>query len=423
MRRGAWFAVAACGAGVLLAGCASDRSPAFLERVGEAARVAGDRAVYRRYRGKYTGDPRLAAGMDRVEKVLPAAEERVRRRLGTPSLAFPPFAVCFVDGEGSGTDGSMETGLVTLGHGDVCVVAVITEDLVSGQDDDERFLAHELTHVLHISGGESAGAPLWLAEGIARWVEIEDDATRADFLLSYMARRSGPKGSEISRILGDEPSLENREGSQQSVAGAVVFFQLEWSRGTEAVRRLILRLLREKDWKAVLREETGRPLDEMFKEVLAGYQEWSRKTFPGQEELNPIPSIAGGGKPVEAIAALDAFVEGHPGDPRLPMCACYRGHLLHLAGDLDGALASFRAYRREHPKHFGVLESMCEQLEVHRERGDWEEAAALARTLLGDHLWAPSSADARRAVEGTLEEAVGRIRSRDRGPGEKRPGD
>ncbi len=417
MKPCALLAVAAAAASALSSGCASPRSPDFMERVGAASLVAKDRAVYRRYHGKYTGDPRLTDGMDRVEKALPAAEERVRRRLGVPSLAFPPFAVCFVDGEGSGTDGSMETGLVAGDGKDVCVVAVVAEDLVTGLYDEERTLAHELTHVLHISGGEGAKAPLWLAEGMARWVETEDEASRKDLLLPFIAHGPGSQGIPISKLLEDESALEGREEDLQVAAGSVVFFQLEWSRGTEAVRRLIVRLLRERDWRTVFREETGRPVDALFKEVRAAYLEWGPKAYPGLEELTRLDE----GRPAESLAALDAFLAEHPGGPVGTLGKYFRARYLRLAGDPEGSLAALRAFRRDHPRHFVAMATLFEEAEVLRELEDWHGVAALCRLLLLDYLWSPARADERKNVEARLEEAVGRIRTGAGAPGAMHP--
>ncbi len=315
-----------------------------------------------------------------------------------------------MDGEGSGTDGSMETCLVQSGRGAVCVIAVVAEDLVNGLDEEEEFLAHELTHVLQFSGPSGGRAPRWLCEGMARWVQHDDEESRVEYLRPWalqLRKPRSPAGPPLAEALAGRSALEGQGEDLQAAGGAVIFFQLEWSRGIEAVRRLSLRLLDDPDWERVLREETGRPLDALFADARAGYEEWAARTFAGTEALVRFDRD----RPAESVAAVEAFLAAHPSGP-LRTCAEFaHARCLRLAGDKVGALAALRAFRRDHPHSSLGPGSLIEEIEILGDLGDWSGVAALCRLLLGDYLWCDARKDLRTDVEKRLEEARARVRA------------
>jgi predicted Zn-dependent protease len=84
------------------------------------------------------------------------------------------------------------------------------------------------------------------------------------------------------------------------------------------------------------------------------------------------------GQRQRAIAALRRVVQHHPGDPVAPLAAWSLGDLLDKAGDRQGAVEAFAAYRSLSPKGDFAEDALVRELRSAVERRAAEEARALA---------------------------------------------
>ena len=369
--------------------------------------------VDRAYEGKYGDDPRLPAALDRVEKALPLALQRIQDRLGLPSLPLPPVVVHVADWEGSDAPGFGYARTFSRGEGRVGVVALPSEGLVTRMLDEALVLAHELTHLLHRSDPKGEAAPFWLGEGLAHWVECGDEAVHRQMVLTAAVSWAGEDGEDpeaeppLRTIFEDAGKVGSLSEERQRAFGAVLLFHIERTRGVEATRKLVLRLLREEDWESALRQATGKSFPDLLVQVRAEYLEWTGTVFAGSEVVSGAGRLHKAGKVPEALASLEAFLKERPATPLRAWAEFQRANLLAAARDHAGALAAHRALRAAHPSHQVVIPSIRREIEFLRDSGKWEEVLALGPGYVRDYLFRED--EARKEAEGAIEEARARL--------------
>jgi hypothetical protein len=370
-------------------------------------RASGPFTLPRTYAGKYSGDRRLPEAMARLESSWNPAVARIRRRLGSSMPELPPVVALVLDGEGSDLDYTMETNWREVKGRTVGIICVAAEDQVTDSCDVVFCMAHELAHVLHgAGGGLVGGTPLWLAEGLADWAGADDETELRDMVLSWSIReRDEDPRPPISVLLTEEATLEVVEETGQRVAGTVVFFQLERILGEDGLRRLILRLFHDRDWRKVLEEETKRSVPDLLKEVLAGYMGWTGRVFADRAVLDSAARMAKAGQLAKALDVLDRFVAGNPESPIRILAELKRAAGLAESGDVQGGLTAYEALGKRFRRSWFRCEPFYAELDILQERGEWGKAAVLGRTLLRDYLWSPSDAEVRKAMQEMLRRA------------------
>lgn len=355
------------------------------------------------YRGKYDTDERLESALGAVSIAVPRALERVKARLGIAIEEMPAMAVCVADGlEIDSDNGVAEAGaeLVRCGTRQVGVVLLAAEDVIAGTMDIEATLVHEITHVLHKAYSADVRVPLWVAEGLARWVEMQDKDEREALVLAYVIHRPGEVTLPISRLLCDEDELRNADARAQDVAGAVVFFGLEAVIGPERMRHVAVRILRARDWRSAMEVECEAGIGDVLRLAAESYGEWTATMKPGTMALRKANELCEAGRSQEAATLNAPIVAGEYGEALRAWGEMLQWKIQWRAGDLPGALGAIRKFRHERAAHPLIIDSWSDEIEMLSEQGAWEGVREASTSALRDVMWMPSmSTRRRRATE------------------------
>jgi hypothetical protein len=352
---------------------------------------------------------RVREGRRRLERAFPEALEHLRRRLGDPDLALPPVLVQVIDGS-EDMDAWMSATAFPRGSGWRGVIRARVEVVVHPTMQDVRLLSHELTHVLDTSGGGRRERPGWVAEGLAHWVESDDERSHQEMVLDHAVSVDDSPVVPLSTVLASERSLADADEETQRVAGAVIFFHVERVQGLEAARRLVLRLLKEADHEAVLQEVTGLAMDDLLRRVRAEYLEWAEASFPGRPLVMTASRLAGEGKFPEALQTLEQYLGSPDPGPMRAWAELLRLNIRIESGNWEAArdaLAPIRVLRGQHPLGPTVASGLVSEFRVLEASGDWAGIVAVAKAAL-DSLWVRHDSD-RAEVEKRLLEATKRL--------------
>ncbi|NUN53289.1 MAG: hypothetical protein HUU06_10965 [Planctomycetaceae bacterium] len=369
--------------------------------VPDAAAPATDRlTVDPAYEGKYEGDERLPRSLEELRRSLPRAAARLARRLGVEKPDLPPVVVVLRDagripvGEGLGV---METTLRRNGSPPVAEVLVTAEALLSGSYDIETCMAHELVHALHLEAGAAGDAPPWMMEGLAHWLSRAGEGDLEEMVLFYAISIrwwSEGKPSEwkkrptLSGALGTRTGIEDMEDEGQRIAGTLLFHHLERVLGEEAFRTLALRLLRERGALPLLKEATGKTLDELLPEVRDGYLVWAEEVFRDRSAIEGAMAAVREGDLDRALELTDAYLRGARESPLVPAVLYFRLiNLSYAVGRPKEALLAAGEFLRRHPRHPWVANARLLEARAFREAGDRASARDRARVLLRDFAW------------------------------------
>ena len=332
---------------------------------------------------------KFVEGWSRLKRATPAAIDHIRQRLGVPDLPFPPVRVRVVDGSLENEYWLMSANVIPRGSEWIGVIRVRLEAVLHPTLQDERLLAHELTHVLHFAGTKPKESPHWLSEGIAHWVESADDLIHRDMVLGRAMRAYGSPETTVSALLQSEAAMTSADHDAQRVCGAVVFFQLERMLGRAAVQRLVLRLLKEEDWAAVINEETRLDMPGLLERVRSSYMEWTAATFPERDEVLVASRLAAEGQLRESAQSVNSYIEGAADGPTRWVAEVLRLDVLVKLEDWPAAraaLAPIHALRRSRPLAGPVGQGVMSEVGFLRVSRDWAGLAALAREAR-ESLW------------------------------------
>jgi hypothetical protein len=336
---------------------------------------------------------RRVAGMRRLEEAYPRALELLRRRLGTRDLGLPPVFVGVSEvGAEFGElepDTRADASLHPRDSGWVGLIRVSPSVVEFPAFDDERLLAHELGHLLHLHGTGDVPAPAWLAEGLAHWLEAEDEQRLRELVLDRANNNPEKPRIAVSTLFQHPESLAKADEESQRVCGAVILHQLERSRGIEAHRRLVGRLLEDPDHEKVLKEETGLGMADLLARVRTGYLEWAGLVFAGKDELTRASLLAKDEKYEEALGVVDGLLKEDLEPNLRATVELLRTLILLESRDLPRARASLepiRALRRTRPRALLVPLGVETELKVLRACEDWQAVADFCRELL-DSRW------------------------------------
>lgn len=356
------------------------------------ARAEGRFTVDPDYAGRHARDPRLADARRRLERAFPAAQDRVRRRLGLDDAGFPAVVALLEDAadRGGEREGAIMAAMVRDRGGEpVGVVLVTVEAVLSGGFPEERILAHEMTHVLGRLLCPARRSPDWVEEGLAHWVSEEEGREVEEYLLDPGALASGrPAADPVAPRLASVAALESGSPYEQRVAGMALFHVLERMRGRPAALSLAHRLLSSPDWRAAFAAETGGSLEALLPAAAREYAEWREEAFPARERLETAGRAAAEKRGAEALKAVEAVLaEGGRGAMRAA-AEWMRARLLPQREGDAAAVEALRGVRRDHPfvPDLQVLARLDEGALLLR-LGKREEAAVVGRELLSDWAW------------------------------------
>jgi hypothetical protein len=400
---------------VVAGGCASKLDDAARRGYDIAARIPTGIVVTAPYEGKYSDDSRLPSALRRLSDAVPRAKDRVHQRLGV-DWPLPPTAVCVVDAETTPMKEWAYTSVEARSK-PRAVVLLAAEELVSDTSDVEATLTHEFVHALHFRGTGAVNRPLWLEEGLARWVESASDDETERWILSHSLRFNGAghDAPEIESLLSSERALDDGDERGQAISGTVFFFALERSRGREFVRRLVVRLLRDADWRAAMESECGRPFPDLLAEVASAYDAWKRTISPDVEALADATRRFAEGDRAAGLSDVDRFTSEGSRPALRPQAEFCRWRMQWTMGDLDAAIASIHAFRSNHPYDDLVYVSWFDELRILGQQGRRSEFEALARRLLRDATWRPEMSGWREWLHHALDDG-GNARSGGVGP-------
>jgi hypothetical protein len=404
----AYLVALGASASMFVAACTSVLAPLSERGVEAALQIESGVAFVREYDGKYTEDPRLGPAIDRVSKAIPNAVARLHDRLGPDLSALPRSAVCIADGEATALPGHAGTKVFKTDRGDVGVIVLGSESLVSNSIDLEAILVHEFVHVL--SEQHLSDAPVWLREGIAIWSALEESVDRDTLLLAHAVRREGDRRVPLLDVLKSESALSAAGHTDQTVAGATVFFELEQLNGTDFVRAVVRRLLAEDGWRAVLENECGKAVPEILAEVRVAFSAWDSTLRPWMEAVSTASSACDRGYYREAILGLDLVLASNPPVAVRPWALRIRWCGQAGSGDLEGAVSAARAFRVEYPHHPERITAMSDEVFFLWRQREWRSVIAVARPLLEDYLWRPGWEGMRESVGGMEEDASAVLR-------------
>jgi hypothetical protein len=265
-----------------------------LIKVGDGILVDAD------YRGKWKDDTRIAAGLKRLKAGVGLAVDRLRDRVGDSGLPLPPVVVRVEDVDENlksdvGDPLRMDTSVVRRGVSDVGLVTVSAMMLLGDGAGEVAALSHELVHVLLLQGRREPGLPPWVNEGLAEWVQDDNEQD----LWDWLSRRSSLAGDARTILklpgAGDYPKpWEERPKECQRVLGKVLFHYLERTRGRGAVRGFARTLMTTKaDSGVAFRSAFGGSPGELHAELEKEFTPWARKGLPPQA-TPPAPGGNGG---------------------------------------------------------------------------------------------------------------------------------
>jgi hypothetical protein len=344
--------------------------------------------------------------MGRVADAMAGAVERVKRRIEIRDPAFAPTVIRVVDGETEGLAGPAGASLESVDGRQVGVIVVAAEELVTDSIDVVSMLAHELTHVLRYGGPGSNGAPLWIEEGIARWVEFEDEAPLHELLLAYSIHGRGVAAATVAELLGDEDALGNANMVTQDVVGAVFFHQVERRFGRATVAAIARGLLACPDWKGVFRDCTGNEVTELLSQAREDYIEWATREFATRKVIEHGSRVAESGGHSEAVAMLEEWARQNPTSSLLPWAERTRWRTLLASGAPEQALVVIHRFRKHWPRHCLATDSFVDELEALVKLKRRQDARELGTVLLRDYLWLRSQGTSRQRVRDLLQQHV-----------------
>jgi hypothetical protein len=337
---------------------------------------------------------RRVEGMHRLKEAFPRAVARLRARLGSGELALPPIRVLAVESEAAESEDTDDgfiasASVVRRGTGWVGLIRVRCWFIEYPTGEDERMLAHELAHVLHLSGTENRHPPDWLAEGLAHWLEAEDDSAHRRKVFGRTMSRLEHREPSVSWVLQSPETLATADHDSQRFGGTALFFQLERGRGLTAHRRLVGRLLKDPDHQTVLQEETGLEMGELLAQVRRGHSKWEEAAFPGVEEVSRAMRLAQDKRFAESVAVLDGLLAGTVEPALRAEAELVRLDTLIESGDFLSArkaLGPILYLRRSRPMDELVPRGLAMELQVLLGSEDWEGVVAFAREFV-DSLW------------------------------------
>ena len=331
---------------------------------------------------------------------------------GPTIVEFYPDGRSFIAASSLTKDDVQSTGVVALSK---WTRLLVTSPRALGRGYDWRTtLSHEYIHLV-VSHATLDQAPVWLQEGIAKYLDNRWLNGRDDFKLSPHAAGLLSKALASRDLVPFEemhPSLAKikvirADGSIDAAASAnraaQAYAQLStlvayaFHIGGEDVLLRALPLVREGvDPREALRQATGAGT---FNELLAGWEQWVRtlnlqdadtRAMPlvldggTDEDLDPVFSkrrdlanflrlgdmLAERGRPKAALVEYDKARDEE--DPVSPLLAARRGRALLALNDTKAALDELNSSLEEYPEHAHTLKLLGE---VHQARGD--RAAAI----------------------------------------------
>jgi hypothetical protein len=339
------------------------------------------------YKGKYSGDQRLARGRERVEAALPGAFDRLRARLGAPDLEFPPVAVRFQDGEAVGTSAALSTDTYMRSNEPVAVVTVFTEHLVGGRWEAVTTLAHELAHGLRGAGMGISESPPWLEEGFAHWASRGDEEDLKTLAFTVLMMDPGAGESALTQALQDPPSLQKAPDLIQRAAGTYLFYYIERERGLDRARRLTLRLIHGEDHRKAFRDVIGTGPEILMAEARRDVPSWIARHFPRWREAAAILAACKTVDPETGLQRCTEFLSPDARDPESMAVSFARVSLLKRLRRWDDAISTLRDLQ-SWPLAYACVPSLrYGEIEFLRKAGRWEEVARIGKEVLRDIVW------------------------------------
>jgi hypothetical protein len=403
--------------GVLAQIPAAARGAAGLDRlpyVESVLRSSGPTYVDLAYEGMDRNHPELEALKRTAVESLPKAMHRVRFWLEAPDLEFPPLVLRFADDDWHGNEESSAAAWATSVVRSGTVIGVVTvgvKALLEGQFEGNGILAHELGHTLRYKGSPDRRAETWLEEGIAHWISGDIDLELPDYVLgwrvcpAHFTAGGGWPEFPLRSIPETEAGVAALGKDAQRLCGVLFFEHVERRRGIKNMRKLVRALLSAEDPSSVIREETGKSVDEHFQEVSRGLAAWEGRAWYEFDELEEIRGLLHRQAWAEAEGKCRAFIAAHTATKILPVAK--RGLFLALQGQgkaidarrvLDDAIAA-----HEHSAVHPWL--LLEDLRLARQAGNGARVLELGRRIQAERTNLDDAA--RKETMAAIEEAAG----------------
>jgi len=401
----AWFVLS--GGLIALAGCAVSLSN-IEERGARAASGLPDGVtVIEPYEGKYSADARLVPAMEHLARTLPLAVVRMSKRLGGIGVALPPITIRVIDAEKTPMAGFAHASVWRTDGNDVGVVILAAEGLVTESYDLEGTLTHECFHILHMRclGASVDRVPMWLREGMARWVELEHDGDVEARMLSYLLHGSGESVEPPLSMLQAEGTMKDSDLHAHDAAGTAFFFAMERDKGADFVRGLMHKLLHGEDWRTTMEAEFGETFPEILVRTRHAYGVWKESMQKSGDTLTDAGRKCESGDYNGADRDVGILLSDISPPAFRPWAERVKWFSQWYSGDIVAAKALIHVFRVKYPHSSLLTESWLDELDILRQERRWSELTEIATSVLRDYLWQPERLNQRRQVEDTLVEA------------------